>query len=262
MNRWVQGFLAVCAAPLAGVLWIEADAASPDDKRSGVEFVSPQTRQLQEDDTSNPGMLWVLEGEQLWQEPAGYRATACADCHGAAETVMRGVATRYPQLDEQSERTVDLQGRVNLCRTRHQEAAALAFESQELLALTAFIGYQSRGMPLTASEDERLTPFIDSGRRLYSRRMGQLDLACADCHDARWGQRLSGSLIPQAHPTGYPVYRLEWQTVGSLQRRFRNCMVGVRAEPFDYGAPEMVDLELYLRQRAAGLPIETPAVRP
>jgi len=207
-------------------------------------------------------MLWVLDGERLWREPAGNRATACADCHGAAETAMRGVATRYPLFDGESGRPVDLQGRVNLCRTRHQEAEPLAFESQELLALTAFVGYQSRGLPVTAPQEGRLMPFIDNGRRLFGRRMGQIDLACADCHDARWGERLSGSLIPQAHPTGYPVYRLEWQTVGSLQRRFRNCMIGVRAEPFDFGAPEMIDLELYLRQRGEGLPIETPAVRP
>jgi len=262
MNRGVQRRLAVCAMLLAGAFWTDAGAAPPDDKRSGVEFVSPQTRQLQADDTSNPGMLWVLDGERLWREPAGNRATACVDCHGAAETAMRGVAARYPLFDGEGGRPVDLQGRVNLCRTRHQEAEPLAFESQELLALTAFVGYQSRGLPVTAPQDGRLMPFIDNGRRLFGRRMGQLDLACADCHDARWGERLSGSLIPQAHPTGYPVYRLEWQTVGSLQRRFRNCMIGVRAEPFDFGAPEMIDLELYLRQRGEGLPIETPAVRP
>ncbi|WP_460427902.1 FAD-dependent oxidoreductase [Azotobacter armeniacus] len=75
---------------------------------------------------------------------------------------------------------------------------------------------------------------------------GQLDLSCAACHDDNWGKRLGGSLIPQAHPTAYPLYRLEWQSLGSLQRRMRNCMIGVRAEPFDFGAPELVDLELYL----------------
>ncbi len=66
----------------------------------------------------------------------------------------------------------------------------------------------------------------------------------------------------KAHPTGYPLYRLEWQGLGSLQRRLRNCIVGMRAEAFPYGAPEYVDLELYLATRAAGMPVETPAVRP
>ncbi len=75
-------------------------------------------------------------------------------------------------------------------------------------------------------------------------------------------RRLGGSAVTQAHPTGYPIYRLEWQAVGSLQRRMRGCMVGVRAEPFAYGAAEFIALELYLNSRAAGLPIETPGVRP
>jgi len=36
----------------------------------------------------------------------------------------------------------------------------------------------------------------------------------------------------------------------------------VRAEPFEFGAPEYVEIELFLMARAAGLKIETPAVRP
>lgn len=92
--------------------------------------------------------------------------------------------------------------------------------------------------------------------------MGQLDLSCASCHDDNWSGRLGGSPITQAHPTGYPLYRLEWQALGSLQRRVRNCLVGVRATPFDHGAQEIIAIELYLNQRAAGMLLETPGVRP
>jgi sulfur-oxidizing protein SoxA len=100
------------------------------------------------------------------------------------------------------------------------------------------------------------------GEVLFHQPMGQLALSCAQCHDANAGRRLAGSVIPQAHPTGYPIYRLEWQRVGSLARRVRGCMIGVRAEPFADDAPESVELELYLKQRAAGMPVEIPAVRP
>jgi sulfur-oxidizing protein SoxA len=93
-------------------------------------------------------------------------------------------------------------------------------------------------------------------------RMGQLNLSCSQCHDDNWGKNIAGNIMPQAHPTGYPIYRLEWQGMGSLQRRLRNCMIGVRAEPYAYGAPEYVEMELYLMQRARGMTIETPAVRP
>ena len=79
-------------------------------------------------------------------------------------------------------------------------------------------------------------PCARAGRALFEQRMGQLDLSCAHCHDAAAGRRLGGSPIPQAHPTGYPIYRLEWQGLGSLQRRLRDCLSGVRAEPFAWGA--------------------------
>jgi L-cysteine S-thiosulfotransferase len=155
-----------------------------------------------------------------------------------------------------------LQGRINACRVRHQEAEPFAPETQELLSLVAFVANQSRGLAIAPDDDERLAPFRERGRQLFHERLGQLHFSCAQCHDDKWGERLGSSPIPQAHPTGYPIYRLEWQALGSLQRRLRNCLAGVRAEPFAYGAPEYVDLELFLMDRARGLPVETPAVRP
>jgi sulfur-oxidizing protein SoxA len=157
---------------------------------------------------------------------------------------------------------VSLSERINLCRSNHQQAAPLAAEGQDLLSIESYVAFQSRGMPVAVSRDARLGPFLERGRKLYQQRIGQLDLACAQCHDDNAGQRLGGSVIPQAHPTGYPIYRLEWQGLGSLQRRLRNCITGVRAEAFPFGARELVELELYLTSRAAGIAVETPAVRP
>ncbi len=174
---------------------------------------------------------------------------------------MKGVAARYPAFAPETGRPVDLEGRINLCRAK-QDAPPFARESRELLALAAFIGMQSRGLPVAPDPDPRLEPFRARGEALFQRRQGQLNLSCAQCHDDNAGRRLGGAIIPQAHPNGYPLYRLEWQSLGSLGRRFRNCLVGMRAEPYPPDAPELVELELYLTFRARGLPIETPAVRP
>ncbi len=257
----MRGWLSLLAI---GLLLAAADSNAIEEqpKLSGLEFVSPETRSLQADDASNPGMLWVLRGEQLWQEPAGRSQASCASCHGEARQSMRGVALRYPAFDAGAGQPIDLKGRINRCRTDNQDAPALEHESEELLALTTYVAHQSRGMSVPPVEDERLRSVIEQGESLFRERIGQLDLSCAACHDDRWGQRLGSSPIPQAHPTAYPLYRLEWQTVGSLQRRLRNCMIGVRAEPFAYGSPEFIALELYLMQRAEGLPVETPGVRP
>jgi sulfur-oxidizing protein SoxA len=232
------------------------------ERRSGFSFMTPQTQAIQNDDTSNPGMLWAKDGEVLWNSKVGAADKSCADCHGDARTTMHGVAAHYPDFDAEESRPVNLEQRINLCRTRHQQASVLHDESHELLALTAFIGAQSRGLPIKPNVDKNLEPFLEQGRALFMQRQGQLNLGCANCHDDNWDKHLAGSAITQAQPTGYPEYRLEWQTLGSLERRMRNCMIGTRAQPYDYGALEMVELELYLMSRAAGMPVETPAVRP
>ena len=253
---------AIALAALLTALPVLASEISPDQRRSGYSFMATDTKAMQDDDTTNPGMLWVLDGEALWKAKAGNAGRACADCHGDARESMKGLAARYPAFDRQLGRPVSLEQRINLERAQRQDAPPLAYESRDLLALTAFIADQSRGTPITAGDDPALKPFVDEGRELFMLRQGQLNLACANCHDDNWDKQLAGSAITQGHPTGYPEYRLEWQTLGSLERRLRGCMAGIRAQPYAYGAPELVELELYLMSRAAGMPMETPAIRP
>jgi sulfur-oxidizing protein SoxA len=237
-------------------------AAAADTRRSGFDFMTPETQAIQRDDAQNPAMLWVQEGAAAWDRKSGSAGRACVDCHGTAATNMKGVAARYPAFDAATRRPITLGQRINACVVSQQGASALAPESQELLGLESFVAMQSRGLPIAPPDDARLAPFRERGEKLYRQRIGQLDLSCAQCHDERAGGKLAGAVIPQAHPTGYPIYRLEWQGLGSLQRRLRGCIAGVRAEPFPYGAVELTELELYLARRAAGMKIETPAVRP
>lgn len=235
-------------------------AFAPGDLRSGREFVSPETQAQQDDLTVNPGMLWVEQGEKLWREPAGAGGQACASCHGEPSS-LKGVAARYPVYDTKLGWLLNLEGRIQHCRAERQKATPFAYESLPLLALTALVAHQSRGLPMSVRIDGPARPFFEAGRALYHQRQGQLDLSCAQCHEDNWGKRLRAERISQGHANGFPIYRLEWQTLGSLHRRLRACFQGVRAEPFASGAPELLALELYLAWRAQGLPIETPAVR-
>lgn len=233
-------------------------AAGAASLRSGHDDSSAETRAMQDDDDANPGFLWVKQGETLWSRPEGAANKSCDTCHGAPQT-LKGVAARYPALDPKRGRVVTLEQRINLCRTDHMGAAPLAWDDDRLLALTALVGLQSRGQPLTA---QPLEPTFSLGAALFRQRMGQLNLSCAQCHDDRAGMRLGGALIPQGHPNGYPLYRLEWQSMGGLYRRLRNCLTGVRATPFPPDSPEATALSLFLTVRASGLVVETPGVRP
>jgi sulfur-oxidizing protein SoxA len=241
---------------------LAATEIAPTERRSGYTFMTPDTKAMQDDDTANPGMLWALDGETLWKSKLGAAGKACADCHQDARASMKGVAARYPAYDKALGRPVNLEQRINLCRTQHQLATAFTFESRDLLALAAFVAEQSRGDAIAPDSAPELQPFVAKGRDFFMRRQGQLNLGCTNCHDDNWDKHLAGSAVTQALPTGYPIYRLEWQSLGSLQRRLRNCITGMRAQNYDYGAPELVELELYLMSRAKGMPIETPAVRP
>lgn len=238
-----------------------AEPQRPSPLKSGTEFVSDDLRKLQADDFANPGMLWVARGAMLWSEPSGKSGKSCASCHGEARASMKGVAVRYPRVDPGAARLVNLEGRINLCRARNQQAEELRYESEELLALATYVAHQSRGMAVSVTPDWQSRTNFERGRELYHRRIGQLNLACTHCHDRSWGKKLAAETLSQGHGNAFPAYRLEWQSVGSLQRRIRACFYGLRAEMPPYGAQELLDLELYLAWRAGGLPVETPGVR-
>jgi L-cysteine S-thiosulfotransferase len=258
-----MAFLKLFAFAFIGSIAIHSSAQTTKDaRRSGFEFMSPQTQAMQKDDTQNPGMLWVKQGDALWNKPEGSQSKSCASCHNEAQKSMAGVAAKYPIFDTKTSAPINLSKKILQCRTDQQQASTVAFESQTLLALEAYVAHQSRGLPVQPSTDPKLKPSIENGKKLYIQPLGQLNLSCAQCHDQLAGQRLGSAPIPEAHPNGYPIYRLEWQGLGSLQRRLRNCMSGVRAEGFAYGSSALIDIELYLVNRANGMLIEVPGVRP
>jgi sulfur-oxidizing protein SoxA len=247
---------APCVAALAVLATIAACMASGE-PRSGYDYLGPENRALQDDAFANPGMLWVERGAQAFHAAAG-DAPACSACHDAA--AMRGVATRYPLVADDGA-LLNLEGRINRCRVRHQRHPPLPYESDALLALTTWLAAQSRGMRVAVAVDARSAPFHARGRQLYETRLGQLGLACRHCHERNAGRRLRGETISEGMLNGYPAYRQAWQSLGSTHRLFRWCNEAVRAQPWEAGSPEYLALELYVAARGNGLRIEAPAVR-
>jgi len=256
---------APCAAfVLAAALVLPAARAQqwalpPAALRCGIDFAGADVRSMQSDDNANPGFLWMQRGERLWLD--GADGPSCASCHGAAAASMRGVAARYPAYDATAGTLIDLETRVNDCRVRRQQAKPLERESDDLLGLTAYVAHQSRDMPVAVKIDGPARAAFERGRTFYVSRFGQMNLSCAHCHDQNWGKRLLAETISQGHGNAFPAYRLAWQKLGSLQRRIRACLSGIRAEMPPAGAPELTEIELYLAWRAQGLPVEAPGVR-
>ena len=259
------------AAALAGLAFLVAcGQAAPPDRLpasdtldpllSGSTFLTPETQALQADDFANPGFLWIDRGRDLFRSVQEANPS-CASCHGDEGEGLMGVAARYPAWDTQSAAVLNLEGRINACRERHQSQPALDHESDDLLALTAYVAHLSNGMPVSVELTPGLQPAHDAGETYFFTRRGQFNLACAQCHNDNWGKQLRGDTISQGHGNGFPAYRLEWQSLGSLHRRLQDCDTGVRAEPMPLGSDTYTALEVYLAVRASGLDIEAPGVR-
>ena len=239
----------------------ELSRSMADGRRSGYTYLSAENQRLQDDDFANPGLLWVERGGELWRQVDGFPAQSCASCHGDAAESMRGVRTRYPRFDPTRGKLINLEQQINRCREHRMQTPPYSYESEAMLDLSAFVSFQSRGVPMDVSIDGPAQPFFKAGRAFFYQRRGQLDLACAHCHEQYAGQRLRGETLSQGQTNGFPVYRFTWQTLGSAHRMFEWCNTSVRAEPYAYGSEEYVNLELYLAWRGRGLPVETPAIR-
>ena len=235
---------------------------------SGYAFQSAEIQALQDDDFASPGLLWKDKGEKIFNEAPENKSSSCADCHvNEASTEpqkfgsLNGAAARYPQYDKTIRKLMNLEQRINRCREDHQDQKRWEYESDGLLAITTYVASLSNGMPFDVNIQGPSKTFFEEGRRYYYTRLGQLNLACNQCHDDNFGKNLRGDLLSQGHSNNYPTYRLDWQNQGSLHRRLRFCNFGVRAAPLAYGSDTYVNLELFLAWRSMNLELEVPSVR-
>jgi len=217
--------------------------------RSGSTFVSATLLSQQSDDDLNPGMLWVDQGRDLF-------ARDCAGCHGSA----KAMASTLPRLHEDGS-VITLEAAINRCQVERVKAAPYPVESQPLLALATWIAFSSRGQAQPVPANVTQSAAWQRAHNEYTRVQGKLDFSCRSCHDRLYGKRVRNQAISQGYGVGYPAYRVDWQTLGSLNRRLRACFFGMETVVPAVSDPILADLELYLVWRAQGLPIEAPAVR-
>lgn len=232
-----------------------------DELKSGYEYLTQETREMQDDDFSNPGMTAVEEGRVEFHR-AGVNDKSCATCHGknGSKFNLKKIAS-YPRYNKEYEKPFTLQEQINFCGEEYLDNVPYVYDCVDLVELEAFVRYKARGEKINVDISGSLKPFYEKGKKLYNSRFGQMNMACVVCHDQFYGQRLRGQVLSQGHSNGFPLYRLGSGKMTSLHGRIEECFRSFRAEPFDKGSEEFINLELYLHSRGNGLPIETPAVR-
>ncbi len=131
----------------------------------------------------------------------------CAACHVDGGTKPRGgsfagTAASFPQWNKRAKRVIALQDRIAECFLYSMNGHPPAYSSREMVALTSYLTYLSRGVKLGAKPDPNVTlasitlphPNVSAGARLYSQK-------CASCHAASGAG--NGSFPPLWGPASF-----------------------------------------------------------
>ena len=225
---------------------------------SGWVFRSDETQVLQMDDFDNPSFIFIDQALDMWETAEGSEGKSCAECHDDVAD-FAGLKATLPRVENGE--LVTLTNLVNECLTDRMGAEAWKYSGGKMSAMTALIAHQSRGMPMNVAIDGEAAPFWDKGKELYYQRVGQLDMACSNCHEDNYGNMIRADHLSQGQINGFPLYRLKNAKLNTTHGRFKGCMKNIRATPYAEGGEEFKALELYIASRGQGLSVETPAVR-
>lgn len=231
-----------------------------DEVLSGWLFRADETQAVQMDDFDNPGMIFVDQAIDAWNAVEGAAGKSCAACHDDPES-MKGVRTVMPKFNVDKGEMWSLENYINNCRTERMEAEAWGYNSGTMVNMTALIASVSRGMPMDVAVDGPAQSYWEQGKEMYYTRYGQLELACANCHEDNYGNMIRADHLSQGQTNGFPAYRLKNTKLNGAHNRFKGCIRDTRAETFSVGSDEFIALELYVASRGNGLSVEGPSVR-
>lgn len=227
---------------------------------SGWHFRGTETRAMQSDDFDNPGMIFADQGRDAWNTVEGDAGQSCASCHDEPES-MRGLRAQLPKWNEEKGEVYTAEMYVNDCRTERMGAEAWGWNSQPMRNMTALIASVSRGMTVDVAIDGPVSDAWERGKEIYYTRYGQLELACANCHEDNYDNYIRADHLSQGQTNGFPVYRLKQANLVSQHNRFKGCIRDTRGVPYDIGSEDFVALQLYVASRGNGLSVEGPSVR-
>ncbi len=225
---------------------------------SGWLFRSPETQALELDDFDNPAFVFIDKGIDLFNKVDGSEGKSCASCHSDLSE-FAGLRAQMPRVVDGKLQT--LEEIVNAERVNRMGAEPWKWSGSKMTSIVGLISLQSRGMPVNVKIDGDAAPFWEKGKELYYTRVGQLDMACANCHEDNFGVMIRADKLSQGQINGFPTYRLKNAKLNSIHARFKGCMKNIRATPYKEGSDEFKALELYVASRGAGLSVESPSVR-
>jgi len=233
------------------------------DYANGVYAIDPVARESWRAIEEFPPYEAAIEqGEKLFDTPFPKTGRHYGDCFPDQGI---GIAHRYPVWDKSRGEVITLAKELNDCREKNREKP-LDGEKGEITQLLAYLAYTSRGKTIATvipEDDPRALAAYRQGKDFYYTRHGQLNFACATCHVQNAGKRIRSEILSASlgHTNNWPAYRLKWGEMGTLHRRFRECLTQIKAEAPPADSAILRNLEYFLSYLSNGIPIMGPSTR-
>ena len=216
------------------------------------------------DPTENPAMFALDRGKDLFNK-AGAGGKSCASCHRAPEASFKTWAARMPRFEPRLNKVLGVEEFI----TRHARATTgdeLSMQSTDNIALSVYLHNLANGETIRPDLSVAgARKAVQSGTALMERKLGQLNMACVDCHTEerhafKWarGQYLVESRGTVAH---FPTWRTSRGDIWDIRKRFQWCNVSVRANDLPPDAREYGEIEMALAAINKGEKINSPGIR-
>ena len=214
------------------------------------------------DPMENPGMWALDKAAVLWKTrgPAGF---ACGTCHSDPKTAFKSWAASMPKWEPRLDKVLGVEEFVY----RHAKAttgASYLMETEENRDLSIYLHNLANGQPIQVdTTSPAAKAAITRGEALASRKIGELNFACTDCHGKSANHWIRGQWLgePKGQYDHFPTWRTSLQTVWDIRQRFQWCQVNIRADELPPDAKEYGDLEIYLASLNNGLKLSVPGIR-
>lgn len=234
----------------------------PSDFGNGPYAVNAPMRKQWEDIMQFPPYDFALDEGKTEFETKFANGKSYADCFANGGI---GVRQDFPYFDTKTGQVVTLDLAINQCRTANGEKP-FPYQTGKMASLTAYMAETSRDKPfdIKIPDDPRARAAFAEGERYFYTRRGQLNFSCASCHVQGAGERLRGDILAPALGilAAFPIYRSDWGSMGTIDRRFTSCSAQMRSEPLAPQDPAYRSLEYFLSYMSNGIPITGPGTRP
>ncbi len=173
------------------------------------------------------------------------------------------IKQNYPFFDTKRNEVVTIGQAVNECRTSNGEKP-LKYGKGDIAKIIAVIAHESRGKLIDIKiPSAQAEAAYNVGKKLFYKQTGNLALNCTECHVTGSGQKIrQESLSPiLGSVSHFPVYRLKWGGLGTMQRRLQGCLkdTGLEKQPFQ--SSDLKALEYFVTYMSNGLILNGPDTR-